>query len=71
MASTAAYPPPYVPAPPRPVHPAASEGAGGFATGAPEHAFPEATSASPWDQKNLAQKYPPLAEDTTADVVGE
>jgi ribulose 1,5-bisphosphate synthetase/thiazole synthase len=30
---------------------------------------PGLSKDSPWNQKSLAPKYPPLTEDTTADVV--
>lgn len=42
-----------------------------YNAGNPEYVFPGLSSDSPWNQKSLAQKYPPLAEDTSADVVGK
>ncbi len=40
-----------------------------YNAGNPEHTFPGLNSDSPWNQKSLTQKYPPLAEDISADVV--
>ena len=45
--------------------------ASSYNAGNPEYMFPGMSKDSPWNQKKLAQKYPALAEDTSADVVGK
>ncbi|KAH7623959.1 hypothetical protein Ndes2526B_g01211 [Nannochloris sp. 'desiccata'] len=73
MLSSSPTPIPYTPSPTTSALPetkgSVQTKASAYNAGNPEFQFPGLSSDSPWNQKSLAQKYPALAEDISADVV--